>query len=133
MWRWLWEKLRLNLVKNWDVKTPQISQNFVRLFLERPFTFPSVQKTNIIIIITYAFWQGSRYNFYVLNSNHKSIVVIFSKLLKLMLTVKSVDEILWCCNSKEIFLAELLSLGFYIFYFLNIFKKKLDLFGEVFV
>ena len=50
-----------------------------------------------------------------------------------MVTVKSVDEILWCCNAKEIFLAELLSLGFYIFYFLNIFKKKLDLFGEVFV
>lgn len=50
-----------------------------------------------------------------------------------MLTVKSVDEILWCCNAKEIFLAEHLSLGFYIFYFLNIFKKKLDLFGEVFV
>ena len=50
-----------------------------------------------------------------------------------MLTVKSVDEILWCCNAKEIFLAELLSLGFYIFYFLNIFKKKLDLFGEVLV
>lgn len=62
------------------------------------------------------------------------MVVIFSKLLlKLMLTVKSVDEILWCCNAKEIFLAELLSLGFYIFYFLNIFKKKLDLFGEVLV
>ena len=61
------------------------------------------------------------------------MVVIFSKLLKLILTVKSVDEILWCCNAKEIFLAELLSLGFYIFYFLNIFKKKLDLFGEVFV
>lgn len=61
------------------------------------------------------------------------MVVIFSKLLKLMLTVKSVEEILWCCHSKEIFLAELLSLGFYIFYFLNIFKKKLDLFGEVFV
>ena len=46
-----------------------------------------------------------------LNTNHKSMVVIFSKLLKLMLTVKSVDEILWC-HSKEIFLAELLSLGF---------------------
>ena len=61
------------------------------------------------------------------------MVIIFSKLLKLMLTVKSVDEILWCCNAKEIFLAEHLSLGFYIFYFLNIFKKKLDLFGEVFV
>lgn len=61
------------------------------------------------------------------------MVIIFSKLLKLMLTDKSVDEILWCCHSKEIFLAELLSLGFFIFYFLNIFKKKLDLSGEAFV
>ena len=48
-------------------------------------------------------------------------VVLFIMLYKVVLTFESVDETLWCCNSNETSLAELLHSTIY---FVGIYNKK---------